>query len=89
LPSKLQASFALGKPVIFVGAPSQDMARWIQHSGGGWLVDECDVPGLLAAVEQAKEPLERAKRGQLALQYSRHELDRKMIVALLTDRHWS
>ncbi|HEX7477000.1 MAG TPA: glycosyltransferase family 4 protein [Polyangiales bacterium] len=74
LPSKLQASFALGKPVIFVGAPSQDMARWIEQSGGGWVVGEGDVAGLLAAVEQAKDPLERAKRGQLALQYSQHEL---------------
>jgi colanic acid biosynthesis glycosyl transferase WcaI len=83
LPSKLQASFALGKPVIFVGAPTQDMARWIVDSGGGWLVRENDVDGLLDAIAEAQDPRERARRGQAALAFSRATFDQADNIARL------
>jgi glycosyltransferase involved in cell wall biosynthesis len=81
LPSKLQASFAVGKPVIFVGARTQDMARWVLESGGGWVVDEDDVPGLRAAVAEAAAPAERALRGARGRAYAERHFDRDRNVA--------
>jgi glycosyltransferase involved in cell wall biosynthesis len=40
LPSKLQGSFAVGRPVAFVGSESGDLGRWVRESGGGWVVPE-------------------------------------------------
>ncbi len=70
VPSKLQASFSVGQPVLFVGARESETAIWIQKSGGGWVVDEGDVPGLLEAVAQALDPDERRVRGAAALDFA-------------------
>jgi glycosyltransferase involved in cell wall biosynthesis len=77
LPSKLQASFAVGRPVIFVGGESQDMARWILESGGGWVVAEDDGSGLLRAVAEAGDAAERARRGRLALAFAEARFHRE------------
>ena len=69
-PSKLQASFAVGRPVIYVGGRTCETAAWIQESGGGWIVGEDDVEGLLAAVHAALDPGERIRRGQAAFRYA-------------------
>ena len=71
VPSKLQASFAVGRPVIYVGGRECEIAVWIQESGGGWVVGENDVEGLLKAIGQALDPVERRKRGNAALQFAR------------------
>lgn len=71
VPSKLQGSFAVGKPVLYVGGRHCETALWIQESGGGWVVDENDVPGLLRAIEQACDLEERRRRGQAALEFAR------------------
>lgn len=70
VPSKLQASFAVGQPVLFVGGRESETAMWIKESGGGWVVDEGDLPGLLDAVAQALNPNERRKRGAAALDFA-------------------
>ena len=70
VPSKLQASFAVGRPVLFVGSRDSETASWILQSGGGWVVAENDVPGLLHAVRQALDPAERARRGEAALAFA-------------------
>ena len=46
VPSKLQAAFTLGRPVIFVGPRENEAADWVLASGGGWVVAEDDVGGL-------------------------------------------
>jgi len=71
VPSKLQGSFAVARPVLYVGGRNCETALWIQQSGGGWVVDENDVKGLLRAIEQARDPLERRRRGQAALEFAR------------------
>ena len=71
VPSKLQGSFAVGRPVIYVGGRKCETAVWIQESGGGWVVDENDVEGLLKAIQQALDPVERRKRSNAALQFAR------------------
>jgi len=75
VPSKLQAAFASGRPVIFVGPRGSEAADWVVDSGGGWRVDEADVPSLLAAVGEARDPAERARRGAAALVYARSHFD--------------
>jgi colanic acid biosynthesis glycosyl transferase WcaI len=71
VPSKIQASFSVGRPVIFVGGRESELAHWTSASGGGWVVDQGDVSGLLAAIEEARDASERTRRGQAALAYAR------------------
>jgi colanic acid biosynthesis glycosyl transferase WcaI len=71
VPSKLQGSFAVGRSVLYVGGRNCETALWIQQSGGGWVVDENDLKGLLCAIEQAMDPVERRRRGQAALEFAR------------------
>jgi colanic acid biosynthesis glycosyl transferase WcaI len=70
VPSKLQGIFAAARPVIFVGGRECETAAWIQESGGGWIVDEDDVEGLVAAVREASIPGERRRRGLAALEFA-------------------
>ena len=76
VPSKLQGSFAVGIPVLYVGGLNCETALWIQESGGGWAVGENDVKGLLNAVRQTLNPEERRRRGQAALEYARGHFGR-------------
>jgi putative colanic acid biosynthesis glycosyltransferase WcaI len=75
VPSKVQAAFAAARPVIFVGPRDNESAAWIEESGGGWVVAEGDVDGLLAAVRRAGDAAERARRGQAALAFARDHFD--------------
>jgi putative colanic acid biosynthesis glycosyltransferase WcaI len=77
LPSKLQAAFSVGRPVIFVGAAESEIGQWIAASGGGWLIGEGDVDGILKAVEQASDPAERARRAHAGLTFARAHFDRQ------------
>jgi len=75
VPSKVQAAFSAGRPLIFVGPSENEVAAWTRESGGGWTVAEDDVRGLLDAVEQAGDARERARRGQAALAFARERFD--------------
>jgi glycosyltransferase involved in cell wall biosynthesis len=75
VPSKVQAAFAVARPVIFVGPRDSEGAAWTLESGGGWVVGEGDVTGLLAAVAQARDPQERRRRGQAGLAFARAHFD--------------
>lgn len=76
VPSKVQAAFTAGRPIIFVGGRDNEPAGWIERSGGGWRVDEGDVEGLLRAVDEARDASERARRGDAARAYAREHFDR-------------
>lgn len=76
VPSKLQASFALGKPVIYVGGRDCETATWIQESGGGWVVEPNDLSALLAAIAEALDPAERKLRGRAARAYAQQHFNR-------------
>jgi colanic acid biosynthesis glycosyl transferase WcaI len=71
VPSKLQGSFAVGRPVLYVGGQDCETALWLQQSGGGWVVGENDIPGLLAAIRQSLDLNQRRNRGQAALEFAR------------------
>jgi glycosyltransferase involved in cell wall biosynthesis len=77
VPSKLQGSFAAGRPVLLVGSRTSSLARWILESGGGWVVEAGDVRGLHEAVEIAMDPTERSDRGRRALAFARKTFDRE------------
>jgi glycosyltransferase involved in cell wall biosynthesis len=85
VPSKLQTAFTLGRPVIFVGPRENEVADWVLASGGGWVVDEDDVRGLLKAVASASDPAERARRGVLARAFARQYFDRETNTARIAD----
>jgi len=76
VPSKVQTSFSVARPVIYVGGRHCETAIWIQESGGGWVVDTGDVSGLLRAVQEACSPDIRRSRGQAALDFARKHFDR-------------
>jgi glycosyltransferase involved in cell wall biosynthesis len=75
VPSKVQAAFSVARPVLFVGPRDNESAAWVEQSGGGWVVGEGDVAGLLGAVEQAADAAERSRRGQAALAFAREHFD--------------
>jgi glycosyltransferase involved in cell wall biosynthesis len=77
VPSKVQAAFSAARPVLMVGGRDNEAARWIEESGGGWRAEEGDVDALLAAIEQARDAGERARRGAAALAYAGGHFDRE------------
>ncbi len=76
VPSKLQGIFAAGRPVIFIGSAESSIGRWVAESGGGWVVHEGDVDGLLAALDEARNPGSRLTRGRAAGVYAREHFDK-------------
>ncbi len=85
VPSKLQAAFALGRPLLFVGPGDSEAGQWLRESQGGWQVEPGDVEGLLRAVAQAGERAERERRGAAALEFARRCFDPRQGVARLAD----
>ncbi len=66
VPSKLQGIFAAGRPVIFVGSRQSSIGRWVEESGGGWVVGPGDIAALHEAIREAAAPAERLRRGNAA-----------------------
>lgn len=77
VPSKVQGIFSVGKPLIFVGGGQNSIAQWIRESGGGWVVQEGDIAALSAAVNEARDPAERLRRGLAARAFAEKQFDRK------------
>ena len=85
VPSKLQGVFAAERPVIFIGSAGSSIGRWVSESGGGWVVDPTDVAALAAAIEEAANPQERARRGRAAKLFADLNFDRKTNVARVAE----
>lgn len=85
VPSKLQGVFAVGRPVIFVGAPDNSLATWITAAGAGWVVPPDDLPALAAAVAAARNPAERHRRGQAAREYATTHFDQQVNCLRIAD----
>jgi glycosyltransferase involved in cell wall biosynthesis len=84
-PSKLQGVFAAERPVIFIGSAGSSIGRWVSESGGGWVVNSNDVAALAAAIEEAGNPQERARRGRAAKLFADLNFDRKTNVARVAE----
>lgn len=85
VPSKLAAAFALGRPVIFVGAAENEIAASITESGGGWVVPEGDLDALTRAVTEARDPEERRRRGEAGRRYALGNFDHRRNVVRIAD----
>jgi glycosyltransferase involved in cell wall biosynthesis len=85
VPSRLQAAFACGRPVIFAGPPECEATEWIRESGGGWTVAPGDAGGMLAAVSAACDPTERERRGAAARAFAAERFDRARNCGRLAD----
>jgi glycosyltransferase involved in cell wall biosynthesis len=87
VPSKIQGSFAVGRPVLFVGPPASSPARWIESSGGGWVVDGGDpVSGLVELLRGGGLKDEATRRGANAGEFSRRHFDRATNAAAVAAR---
>jgi glycosyltransferase involved in cell wall biosynthesis len=71
VPSKLQGIFAAGRPVIFQGDARSSIGRWVEESGGGWVVPPGDAGALARALDEARDATTRATRGAAALAFAR------------------
>ncbi len=76
VPSKIQNIFSIGKPALFIGNMQCEIAQWILESGGGWVVREDDIDGLLSAIDAANNPEERARRGHAAYAFAEEYFNR-------------
>jgi len=85
VPSKLPAAFSLGRPVIFVGPSENEIAASITESDGGWVVEEGDLEALIRAVDEARDPAERVRRGEAGRQYARIHFDRTRNIGRVAD----
>ena len=81
VPSKLQGIFAAGRPVIFIGSADSSIGRWVNESGGGWVVPAGDAAGLLAALGEARDPEIRLQRGQSARTFAETHFKKRTNVA--------
>ncbi len=66
VPSKLQGIFAAGRAVVFLGSADSSIGQWVAASGGGWVLQPDDGPGLRAALVEVCQPETRAARGAAA-----------------------
>jgi glycosyltransferase involved in cell wall biosynthesis len=69
LPSKVQGSFAVGRPVLFVGSEQHEIAQWVRESQAGWHVPPDDVTGLTRAVREMI-PQEHRDKGAAARRFA-------------------
>lgn len=86
VPSKLQGSFAVGRPVLYVGSRQCETAAWIEQSGGGWIVPENDIDGLLTAVTQASDPQQVRDRGMAAWRFAQTHFQMTNNCARITEQ---
>lgn len=78
VPSKLYGALAVGRPVVFVGPPTCEVARVVGQHGVGWVGRPGDVEGLAAMLEQAaRSPHVCHERGAAARQLFLDAYDRK------------
>lgn len=91
VPSKLQGIFSISRPVIFIGGRESSIGRWVEESGGGWRVASGDIDGLLRALDEARNPTERATRGgaaqMFAERYFSREINVSRVVSILARPH--
>ena len=75
IPSKVQAICHLGRPILFVGGSNNSPAQWIEQYEAGWVVDQDDTAGIQAALDCARDPAERARRGANAQRLAQEQFD--------------
>ena len=67
--------------MIFIGSADSSIGRWVNESGGGWVVPADDAAGLLAALGEARDPEIRLQRGQSARTFAETHFKKRTNVA--------
>ena len=84
VPSKIQAIFAAGLPVLVIAPFNSEAAQWTLAAGAGWVVAPGDHSGVIQALAEAGDAARRAACGARAKRFSEQHFDRRHNVALLT-----
>ena len=85
VPSKLQGIFEVGRPVIFIGSRESSIAKWILESGGGWVVEQGDVQGLVSAIDDGRDPIARRVRAEAAVSYAAKHFAKEANISRLVE----
>lgn len=78
IPSKIMNFMTYGLPVIAVVDPAGEVARLVEESGGGWVIDSRDpseLPQAVAAIAADRDEI--ARRAALALAFARANFTRE------------
>lgn len=82
VPSKLMNFMACGIPVVASVRLDSEVARIVQASGGGWVIDSGDPAEFAAALARAiKDPAERRSRGEAGLRFAQQHFAADTIAA--------
>jgi glycosyltransferase involved in cell wall biosynthesis len=86
VPSKLMNVLAAGKPVLYIGHPESEIAKWVREGECGWCVEPDDVDGLMAVLREASSnPDEVRRRGAAARHYAERRFSKAMNAGLLAN----
>lgn len=66
VPSKFQAACALGRPVVYAGAPQSAVGNWLQRADCGWLLAPGDRGAIESAARDLLDPRQREEKGRRA-----------------------
>jgi glycosyltransferase involved in cell wall biosynthesis len=82
VPSKLMNFMAYGIPTVASVRADSEVARIIEESGGGWVIDSADTQQLAAKLaEVLKDPAAQRKRGEAALTFARQQFSPEHVAA--------
>ncbi len=82
VPSKLYGIMAVGKPVLYYGAPGGDVPTLVKRHELGWVIEQGDADGLARALrESAADPQLRARLGANARRAFEAHYDRPLATA--------
>lgn len=86
VPSKLMNVLAAGKPVLYIGHPESEIAKWVREGECGWCVAPDDVDGLMAVLREASSnPDEVCRRGAAARLYAERRFSMALNAGLLAN----
>jgi glycosyltransferase involved in cell wall biosynthesis len=74
VPSKLQGSFAVERPVLFLGSPSSEIAQWVKESEAGFHVEPGDASKIAQIAASTPQSVLR-ELGHAAGRYARRAFD--------------
>ena len=82
VPSKLYGIMAVGKPLLYYGAPEGDVPALVKRHDLGWVIVQGDADGLARALrEAAADPQLRARLGTNARRAFEAHYDRPLATA--------
>ncbi len=87
VPSKMISYMLAARPIVALALPDTDLARMIERSGGGWVVEPDCAEQLAARIKQAAAlPVaERRRRGEAGRAFALRNLTREVCLPQVID----